>query len=291
MAVEKMKLVNIMGRLREIDDFLEDIIKIDEIDQVSSLLEIQNRDFSIKASEENIDRIEDFNELESFPKSDDDIIKKLEDIKENFDVGEKLVGKRIDRDEINEIYSELNVLITKKKELEEKKTQLKTYARNYEILNNESINIEKIKNLRYFSYRFGEISKEGRFILKNNYENIPSTIIHLNSETLDSNAYNEYIDQIIAIDDSTVELREQTDKILDNEKNNVHDVAVRLEKEYDKMTKDKSKELYDSIISQVDKNVKDIEDFFDRETKKTKEIYDSKKDILVKNFVDKIVKS
>ncbi|MGO3018967.1 MAG: hypothetical protein ACTIH2_07435, partial [Anaerococcus sp.] len=95
MAVEKMKLVNIMGRLGQIDDFLEDIIKIDEIDQVSSLIEIQNRDFSIKASEENIDRIEDFNDLESFPKTDDDIISKLEDIKGNFDVGEKQVGKRI----------------------------------------------------------------------------------------------------------------------------------------------------------------------------------------------------
>lgn len=291
MAVEKMKLVNIMGRLGQIDDFLEDIIKIDEIDQVSSLIEIQNRDFSIKASEENIDRIEDFNDLESFPKTDDDIINKLEDIKGNFDVGEKQVGKRIDRDEINEIYSELRVLITKKRELEKKKEQLETYVRNYKILNKESINIEKIKKLKYFSYRFGEISKEGRFILKNNYENIPSTIIHLNNDKIDSNAYNQYINEIIAIDDSTVELRDKTDEILANEKNNVHDVAVRLEKEYDKMTKDRSKELYDSIISQADNDVREIDNFFKEETKKTKEIYDSNKDNLVKDFVNKIIKS
>lgn len=291
MAVEKMKLVNIMGRLGQIDDFLEDIIKIDEIDQVSSLIEIQNRDFSIKASEENIDRIEDFNDLESFPKTDDDIISKLEDIKGNFDVGEKQVGKRIDRDEINEIYSELRVLITKKRELEKKKEQLETYVKNYKILNKESINIEKIKKLKYFSYRFGEISKEGRFILKNNYENIPSTIIHLNNDKIDSNAYNQYINEIIAIDDSTVELRDKTDEILANEKNNVHDVAVRLEKEYDKMTKDRSKELYDSIISQADNDVREIDNFFKEETKKTKEIYDSNKDNLVKDFVNKIIKS
>ncbi|MGO3019193.1 MAG: hypothetical protein ACTIH2_08595, partial [Anaerococcus sp.] len=200
-------------------------------------------------------------------------------------------GKRRDRDEINEIYSELRVLITKKRELEKKKEQLETYVKNYKILNKESINIEKIKKLKYFSYRFGEISKEGRFILKNNYENIPSTIIHLNNDKIDSNAYNQYINEIIAIDDSTVELRDKTDEILANEKNNVHDVAVRLEKEYDKMTKDRSKELYDSIISQADNDVREIDNFFKEETKKTKEIYDSNKDNLVKDFVNKIIKS
>ncbi|MDD7464380.1 MAG: hypothetical protein SOW41_07590 [Anaerococcus sp.] len=288
MAVEKMRLVNIMGRLGYIDDFLEDIIKIDEIDQVSALVEIQNRDFSIKATEENIDRIEDFNDLESFPNSDDEIISKLEDIEKNFVTDDSIGGRRIDRKEINEVYSKLSDLIAKKEELEAKKEKLENYVKNYEILNKEAIDIEKIQKLKYFSYRFGEVSKEGRFILKNNYENIPSTIIHLNSDGSDSNAYKEYIDEIISIDESTVDLREQTDKVLNNERENVHDVSVRMEKDYDKRTKDKSKEVYDSIISEADQEVKDIEDKFEKQSKKTKEIYDSNKDKLVKEFVDKI---
>lgn len=288
MAVEKMRLVNIMGRLGYIDDFLEDIIKIDEIDQVSALVEIQNRDFSIKATEENIDRIEDFNDLESFPNSDDEIISKLEDIEKNFVTDDSSGGRRIDRKEINEVYSKLSDLIAKKEELEAKKEKLENYVKNYEILNKEAIDIEKIQKLKYFSYRFGEVSKEGRFILKNNYENIPSTIIHLNSDGSDSNAYKEYIDEIISIDESTVDLREQTDKVLNNERENVHDVSVRMEKDYDKRTKDKAKEVYDSIISEADQEVKDIEDKFEKQSKKTKEIYESNKDKLVKEFVDKI---
>lgn len=277
-----------MGRLGYIDDFLEDIIKIDEIDQVSALVEIQNRDFSIKATEENIDRIEDFNDLESFPNSDDEIISKLEDIEKNFVTDDSSGGRRIDRKEINEVYSKLSDLIAKKEELEAKKEKLENYVKNYEILNKEAIDIEKIQKLKYFSYRFGEVSKEGRFILKNNYENIPSTIIHLNSDGSDSNAYKEYIDEIISIDESTVDLREQTDKVLNNERENVHDVSVRMEKDYDKRTKDKAKEVYDSIISEADQEVKDIEDKFEKQSKKTKEIYDSNKDKLVKEFVDKI---
>lgn len=277
-----------MGRLGYIDDFLEDIIKIDEIDQVSALVEIQNRDFSIKATEENIDRIEDFNDLESFPNSDDKIISKLEDIEKNFVTDDSSGGRRIDRKEINEVYSKLSDLIAKKEELEAKKEKLENYVKNYEILNKEAIDIEKIQKLKYFSYRFGEVSKEGRFILKNNYENIPSTIIHLNSDGSDSNAYKEYIDEIISIDESTVDLREQTDKVLNNERENVHDVSVRMEKDYDKRTKDKAKEVYDSIISEADQEVKDIEDKFEKQSKKTKEIYDSNKDKLVKEFVDKI---
>lgn len=277
-----------MGRLGYIDDFLEDIINIDEIDQVSALVEIQNRDFSIKATEENIDRIEDFNDLESFPNSDDEIISKLEDIEKNFVTDDSSGGRRIDRKEINEVYSKLSDLIAKKEELEAKKEKLENYVKNYEILNKEAIDIEKIQKLKYFSYRFGEVSKEGRFILKNNYENIPSTIIHLNSDGSDSNAYKEYIDEIISIDESTVDLREQTDKVLNNERENVHDVSVRMEKDYDKRTKDKAKEVYDSIISEADQEVKDIEDKFEKQSKKTKEIYDSNKDKLVKEFVDKI---
>lgn len=277
-----------MGRLGYIDDFLEDIIKIDEIDQFSALVEIQNRDFSIKATEENIDRIEDFNDLESFPNSDDEIISKLEDIEKNFVTDDSSGGRRIDRKEINEVYSKLSDLIAKKEELEAKKEKLENYVKNYEILNKEAIDIEKIQKLKYFSYRFGEVSKEGRFILKNNYENIPSTIIHLNSDGSDSNAYKEYIDEIISIDESTVDLREQTDKVLNNERENVHDVSVRMEKDYDKRTKDKAKEVYDSIISEADQEVKDIEDKFEKQSKKTKEIYDSNKDKLVKEFVDKI---
>lgn len=286
-----MKLVNIMARLGNLDDFLEDIIKIDELDQVSSLVEIRNRDFSIKATEENISRIEDFNDLESFPKSDDEIISKLEDIEKNFDIENSSGGKRIDEKEIDQIYSKLKDIIKKKKELEEKKEALENYAKNYEILNKEDINIEKIQKLKYFSYRFGEVSKEGRYILKNNYENIPSTIIHLNSDGSDANSYKEYIDEIISIDDSVVELREQTDKILTNERENVHDVSVRLEKQYDKLTKERAKDLYDSIISEADKKVKDIENEYKEEIKKTKEIYDSNKDHLVKDFVEKITKS
>lgn len=291
MAVEKMKLVNIMGRLDKLDDFLEDIIEIDEIDQVSALLEIQNRDFSIKASEENIDRIEDFNDLESFPKTDNDLIGKLKDIEENFDLDQNTGQERIEKDEINLLYSKLQDLISRKKDLEEKKKKLETYVSNYKLLQREEIDIEKLQKLRYFSYRYGEVSKEGRFILKNNYENIPSTIIHLNNGGKEANPHKEFIEEIISIDNSTISLRDQTDAILKNEKDNVNKVSIRLEKDYGKETKKKAKDLYDSILSQADLEVKEIEDQFKKQMDVTKKIYDENKDDLVDHFVEKIIGS
>lgn len=291
MAVEKMKLVNIMGRLDQLDDFLEDIIEIDEIDQVSALLEIQNRDFSIKASEENIDRIEDFNDLESFPKTDNDLIGKLKDIEENFDLDQNTGQERIEKDEINLLYSKLQDLISRKKDLEEKKKKLETYVSNYKLLQREEIDIEKLQKLRYFSYRYGEVSKEGRFILKNNYENIPSTIIHLNNGGKKANPHKEFIEEIISIDNSTISLRDQTDAILKNEKDNVNKVSIRLEKDYDKETKKRAKDLYDSILSQADLEVKEIEDQFKKQIDVTKKIYDENKDDLVDHFVEKIIGS
>ena len=42
MAVEKMYLVNIMAKLENLDDFLEDLINIDEFDQVDAFRQVQN---------------------------------------------------------------------------------------------------------------------------------------------------------------------------------------------------------------------------------------------------------
>lgn len=288
MAVEKMYLVNITGRLDYLDDFLEDLINIDQIDQVNALTEIQNRDFSIKASEENIDRIEDFNNLSSFPKIDDSLMEKLKIIEENLLISKKNKKNKIDDKTINEIYSKLEKLISKKIILQNKKKQLDQYYKNYQILNNEDIDIEKIKKLKYFSYRFGEVSKDGRFILKNNYENVPSAIIHIKNNESRGNIYSEYIDEIVAIDESTRELRENTDRLIENEKKNIWDVSLNLDKDYEKSSKEKSNDIYNNIMEEAYLEEKEIKRIFKEKSKNIKDVYDNIKDQIIDEFVEKI---
>lgn len=289
MAVEKMHLVNIMARLENLDDFLEDLIDIDEFDQVDAFRQIQNREFSIRASEENIDKTEDFNDLESFEKTDSSFIKDLEDIKEFLNLEDSSEGKRINEEKLRDLLKVFEENIEKKKELEERNKKLEEYINNLQALENEEIDINKIRNLNYFNYRLGEVSKDGRFILKNNYESIPSLIIHLQKNDPDININKEALKSIYSIDDETSKLRYDTDNIIKNEKDNVNNVSIDLTKQYEKKTKDDSSKIFDDILKQADLKNKEIEKFYDKRKSESGKIFESMKDSIVKEFFEKII--
>lgn len=289
MAVEKMHLVNIMAKLENLDDFLEDLINIDEFDQVDAFRQVQNREFSIKASEENIDKTEDFNELDSFEKIDSTFIKNLEDIKEFLNLEDSDNGKRINDEKLKNLLKMLEDNIEKKKDLEEKNKKLEEYINNLQALENEEININKITNLNYFNYRLGEVSKDGRFILKNNYESIPSLIIHLQKNDPNIKTNKEALKSIYSIDDETTKLRNDTDVILKNEKDNVNKVSLELNKNYDSKTKDDSNKIYDDILKEADYKKKEIEEFYEEQKLESKKVFNEKKDKLVKEFFEKII--
>lgn len=289
MAVEKMHLVNIMAKLENLDDFLEDLINIDEFDQVDAFRQVQNREFSIKASEENIDKTEDFNELDSFEKIDSTFIKNLEDIKEFLNLEDSDNGKIINDEKLKNLLKMLEDNIEKKKELEERNKKLEEYINNLQALENEEININKITNLNYFNYRLGEVSKDGRFILKNNYESIPSLIIHLQKNDPNIKTNKEALKSIYSIDDETTKLRNDTDVILKNEKDNVNKVSLELNKNYDSKTKDDSNKIYDDILKEADYKKKEIEEFYEEQKLESKKVFNEKKDKLVKEFFEKII--
>lgn len=289
MAVEKMHLVNIMAKLENLDDFLEDLINIDEFDQVDAFRQIQNREFSIRASEENIDKTEDFNDLESFEKIDSSFIKNLEDIKDFLNLEDSSDGKRIDEEKLKKLIKVFEENIEKKKELEERNKKLEEYINNLQALENEEININKIRKLNYFNYRLGEVSKDGRFILKNNYDSIPSLIIHLQKNDPDININKEALKSIYSIDDETSKLRYDTDNIIKNENDNVNNVSIDLNKEYEKKTKEDSSKIYDDILKQADVKNKEIEKFYEKRKSESQKIFSSKKDSIVKEFFEKII--
>ena len=289
MAVEKMHLVNIMAKLENLDDFLEDLINIDEFDQVDAFRQIQNREFSIRASEENIDKTEDFNDLESFEKIDPSFIKDLEDIKEFLNLENSNDGKRINEEKLKDLLKVFEENIEKKKLLEERNKKLEEYINNLQALENEEIDINKIRKLNYFNYRLGEVSKDGRFILKNNYDSIPSLIIHLQKNDPDININKEALKSIYSIDDETTKLRLDTDNIIKSEKENVNKISIDLNKDYDKKTKDDSSEIYDRILKEADFKNKEIEKFYDDRKAESEKIFNSKKDNIVKEFFEKIV--
>lgn len=287
MAVEKMYLVNMISDMENLDEFLEDVIKIGDIEPVDAFSQVTNRTFNIKATAENVDITEDINNISGFNKDNDGYIDKLRALKKALNVADNPNGQVVDKDRVNELYDKLNTLLKEKEELEEKAKRLDTYKRNIEILKNYNIDIEKIHNLNYFDYRYGQISEDGRFILKNNYENIPSLIIHLD-ENVDQ-ASLKALEEIYSLDEATKNLNDQTEKILENERSNTRNVNLELEKEYSKESKDKSKDIYDEIMKEAHSKSIEINRDYQSRINYMDQIYKEHKDDIVDKVVEFLV--
>ncbi|WP_295885427.1 hypothetical protein [uncultured Anaerococcus sp.] len=290
MAVEKMYLVNMISDKKNLDSFLEDVIKIGDIEPLDSFNQITNRNFNITASAENVDITEDINNLSGFDRNDDGFINKLEEMKNSLGIDSNSEnGQLLDHERVDELYDKLKVLLDKKAELEEKSKQLEVYKNNVDLLKQYDIDIDKIQNLKYFDYRYGVVTEDGRFILKNNYENIPSLIIHLD-ENVDRASLNA-LDEIYAIDEATYNLNEKTNQVLENERENARNVSLKLDQEYSLKTKNESNQIYNDIMQGASDRENKINADYQSRINNMNDTYSKHKDEVVDKIVDFLVNS
>lgn len=289
MAVEKMYLVNIASHLENLDDFLEDVIKIGDIEVVDAFNQLASRSFQIRATRENVELTEDVSTISSFDKDNKKASENLRVISDLFKVADDNVrDKYISKENVQKIYSILEPLIEKKEELIKEREKLMAYKENLESLDSFGIDIKKLNNLNYFDYRFGDVSKDGRFILKNNYENLPSLILHLD-KSLDDLSLG-YLNQIIALDEETTDLRDATDKIIEGEKENTLRVLNDYNREYQIEAKKKSEEIYISILNEAEQKGEEIYKIYNEKKKDLDNKYKEFRDIIVDEIFDLIVK-
>ena len=288
MAVEKMYLVNMISDKKNLDGFLEDVIKIGDIEPLDAFNQITNRTFNITASAENVGITEDINKLSGFSRDDNGYIAKLQELKDSLNIADNpTTGEIVDQKRVEELYDRLKTLLDKKAELEEKTKQLETYKKNIDKLKKYDIDIEKIQNLKYFDYRYGVVTEDGRFILKNNYDNIPSLIIHLddNVDRASLNALNE----IYAIDEATANLREKTDEVLENERENTRNVSLKLDQEYSEKTTTESNRIYNDIMQNAQERSNNINADYQSRINNMDKVYSKYKDEVVNKVVDFLV--
>lgn len=287
MAVEKMYLVNMISNLDNLDNFLEDVIKIGEIEPVDAFNQVTNRTFNIRASAENVDITEDINKLSGFQKEDDGYNEKLVELKNSLNLADSQSGNLVDPQRVNEFYDRLKSLIKEKEELEEKSRQLNIYKENVDKLRDYNIDIEKIQNLKFFDYRYGSVSEDGRFILKNNYENIPSLIIHLDNDV--DRASLKAIEEIYALDEATYNLNDQTEKVLANERINTRNVSLSLDQEYNKKTKEESDKIYNEIMEDANNKINSINADYQSKINFMDSIYKEYKGEVIDRIVDFLI--
>lgn len=291
MAVEKMHLVNITSKLDNLNDLLLDVVDIGQIEPIDAFNQVASRAFSVTANTENVELTEDMNNIKSFDglsKSDNEkmtYLKKFLEIHddENLNYNQKVIS----RDRLEELYEDLAPLIKRREELLEKRKELLNFKANLEVLDKADIDINKIRGLKYFDYRYGEVSKDGRFILKNNYENIPSLIIHLDSEAKKSA---DALNEIIELDKKTMMRREEVDNIIVSEREESLKVASRIDTKYSNMIQDEIIKINSKYDGEIAEQSKKIKSDYNKLKDDISSVYNKEVDSLVDYAFDMIVK-
>lgn len=292
MAVEKMHLVNITSRLENLKDLLVDVVSIGQIEPIDAFNQVASRAFSVKASTENVELTEDMNNItsiEGLTKSDIEKItylKKFLEIDEN-DEESSSNQKVISRYKLDNLYEDLAPLIKKREELLEKRKELLDFRANLDILDRADIDIEKIKELNYFDYRYGEVSKDGRFILKNNYDNIPSLIIHLDSEAKKSA---DALNEIIELDKKTTIRRKEVENVIANEREESLKVASRIDSNYSNKIQDEIIRINSKYDGEIQEQSLEIKSEYNKLRDDIASIYNNKVESLVDYAFDMVVK-
>jgi V/A-type H+-transporting ATPase subunit I len=188
MAVEKMVMMNIIGDVSKVDSVLKDIALSGMVDLVSAMKEIEENNFLINISHENLERVIDLNDIKTFNKDNSyrQLMQKAEEIKKAFNVDIQEISLdelSLDKDyissKINEIYEQVVNHSEKIKQLQGKLEEIDKFERSFTIPESFSISIDELRSLNYFVYKFGLLSKEDRIRLKKNYENILAAILHV----------------------------------------------------------------------------------------------------------------
>ena len=84
MSVEKMTMMNIIGRVDDVDSVLNDILQTGKMDLVDAITQIEENNFHFDVSNENIDRLIDFNSISIYKKDEryDDMFIKVKELRD-----------------------------------------------------------------------------------------------------------------------------------------------------------------------------------------------------------------
>ncbi len=189
MSVEKMAIMNIIGRVEDVDHVLKDILNSGKVDLVDAMTQIEENNFLFDVSDDNIDRLLDLNNITTFNKDEryDELLKKGENLKvilgidQDADVPEAKIEMNSE-----DILKELESICDK---THEPNTQLEAlnkeldylenfYANSFKELKEFSVPIGALRDMEYFNFKMGILTKEDRNKLKKNYENILAIILH-----------------------------------------------------------------------------------------------------------------
>lgn len=192
MAVEKMKLMNIVAPVECMHDILRELILSESAHIRNYTVNKVADSLTMTMLSKYEDPIRDSGRFTRYKaeKADFKIYEdKLEEIskllKKEIPLKKTDSSKDIEqiRERIDQIHSALKPLGRDKDEHEREIREKEEFLENIENLRDMDIDIGEIRSMQHFNYHIGTLTKERRIKLRDNYENIPAIVLHIGSSS------------------------------------------------------------------------------------------------------------
>ena len=214
MAIEKMKMMNIVSPIENMHSILEDLVIMGYFHIENYTKSNSSDTLTMQLVSEAMDDSLDIGNIQKFKfeKTDfKDLIEKIRFIADSIDM-ELEVDNDIDQEynfekivvRLNSMYSVISPIRKKMEDMRKSIIEKEYFLENIKFLDTADVDISDIKNMKYINYHIGTLTKENRIKLRDNYENISAVVLHIGSSN-DGESYLIF---------SPAKYEEETNKIL-----------------------------------------------------------------------------
>ncbi len=192
MAIEKMHMVDLVGDINQFDRVAKLLVMMNNFQPVDALQQINSSNFYLTSNESNMDALLNVSHITPYSSNLDysKVKREINEVKEiKNSYSKNTQGKINPIWNEKEIFQGIEELYDHFKELKGRLDNLKHLREDYDriaqsldFLSGVDVKIERLNELKNFTWGIYKISKENREKLKRNYENIPSIIITIYTE-------------------------------------------------------------------------------------------------------------
>ena len=188
MAVEKMKLMNLVAHQDYLDQILRKIALMENVHLIDAMTEIDESNFTLNMLEENLEEIMNMCMIKPYrtDKSFKKIQEELEELMVLMDIPREIKQEHFEgtyeygdvEEEIDKIFMGFKKVNDKKRGLEKELAKLKRFQI-IEGLADVNIDLKEVHKMKYFSMKLGTLKKENRAKFTMNYENVSAAAMHI----------------------------------------------------------------------------------------------------------------
>lgn len=191
MSIQKMEMLNMVGKMAQVDQIARKIILSSSVHMVNAYNEVQNNNFSILEAKNNIGAVIDYSYIRPYTSeknlaSYEDQLKALADIlniepKVSPEYYQEAYSFNEDQAVLSRLYESIREKHQRYQNLQQRLQELQGLEEYLSYIKNLDFNLTEALNMQYIKLKFGKLSKYNMDKMKKNYENISAIVLKINT--------------------------------------------------------------------------------------------------------------